>query len=288
MPRRRTPSLILAALALPALGGCFKSYVAVTFAPPAAAERPAEVVATPRFQDVRGKVKVVALRAPAACATEGAVPPSGTGLAARGRAIVETRCATFMGELERSLSARFKVIGWRESAEGEKASGLLLLSSRRAAADVVLVVNDLTPAPVLVSDFRGAAVRLNDASPDGTVLGPKRLSEDGDRFIRDFLADRYRDGALAGVDVRLEVTAFSGETGEPLWSYRRQVTDPLDGALDARVLFRGRGDTWRPVVPRGRRAAGNGANGESPVQVRLRRIALTVANDLTARFTAIP
>lgn len=288
---RRWNSTVLAhaALSLALLGGCAKSYLTVSFKPPAAAESPAEVVGTPGFAELQPSIRIVALRAPAACLEEVGAPRSGSGVAARGRAIVETRCTTVLGELERALAARYRVIGWREVAEEEKEARTVLLPAKRPV-DVLLEVTDLYPMPILVDDLDGPAVVIRDADPDGAAIGPKALSEGGDRFVREFLKDRYRDGALAGVEIRLEVVAVSGRTGEPIWRYRRRIVDDLQGTRDARLLMRGRSDVWRPVVPRGggEAHAAPGSGEESPVQRRLRGLAFALANDLTTRLSAAP
>ncbi len=289
MSSRRSLHAALVACAFSLLPGCFKAYVVVSFRPPAEEQGVAEASDTPRLRELRGSVKAVAVRAPAACSEEASAVAGGAGIAARSRSILETRCATLLGELERALATRYRVVGWREVAAAGKSEGVSL-AAYRPAADVVLVVNDLSPTPVLVSDMDGPSVVLSDATPDGTARGPAKLSKGGERFIRDLLARRFTDGALAGVAVRLEVTAVSGATGEPLWTYRRRLGDALEGALDGKILLRGRGSTWRPIVPRGMHGPIAARKGEAPppdpVQARMREIGQTLADDVVARFSS--
>lgn len=228
------------------LSACAKSYVLVSFGHPG--ELAAEATATP-LATAMPAIRKVAVRAPAGCARDAAPATGAGGLAVRSRAILESRCDAWLSELEKALAARYEVVGWRELAQGERADRAG--SGRAAGADLVLVVTELHAEPLLVSAAERAAVRLARATPRGDPAPGEPLSPDEDAAIRRLVAARYPDGALVGVRAALEISAVPAAGGEPLFTYRAQVSDALAGALDQRMLLRGRAGSWRPVVPRG-------------------------------------
>lgn len=274
---------VAAALTLFATG-CFKSYVTVSFRPPSLPAGPADVHDGPRMQELRPAVKAVALRAPPACLADAGPVAAGPGLAARSRTILDARCDVLLGELERALAARYRVVPWRELAAAEREAGLAHLAAQRTSADLVLVVSDLAPLPLLVTDLEGAGVVLTNANPDGSPRGKTELSRKSERAIRDLVAERFPDGGLGGVAVQLELLALAAATGEPVWRYHRVLAADLDGARDFKMLLRGRSRTWRPVPPRGRgAAAAEGA--EDAIRARIRELARTLARDAVDRFS---
>lgn len=279
---RAAPVLALALLA----SGCFKSYVAVSFRPPPVPDAPAEVHQTPRLLELGPAPRTIAVRAPASCRSESSAVAEGSGVAARGRTILEARCDVFLGELERALSGVHRVVSWRDLAEAERAAGgLPHVAARRAGADAVLLVVDLAVAPVLVSDLRGPGVELADAYPDGSRRGKAVLSARAEDTIRSLVEVHFRDGGLAGVSAGLELELLASASGEPLWTYQRRVVADLEGARDSKMLLRGRSRTWRPVEPRGKpRAAAAGE--EDVVRARLRDLARTLAQDAIERLAA--
>jgi hypothetical protein len=277
---------LAAALALSVLGsGCFKSYVAVSFRPSSIPDVPAQVHETARMQEIRPAAKAVAVRAPAACVAAPAPVAAGPGLAARSRTILDARCDVVLDELERALALRFRVVPWRELAKAEKTAGLAHVAARQAGADVVLVVTDLAPYPLVVTDMSGPGVVLTNVNPDGSPRGKTDLSRTSDRVIREMVERRFPDGGLAGVALQLELTALAASTGEPVWSYQRSVGADLDGARELKMLVRGRSDTWRPVEPRGSHGVVDGA-AEDSVRARIRRLAQQLARDAVERFSS--
>jgi hypothetical protein len=279
------PANLAAALAVSLLGsGCFKSYVAVSFRPSSIPDAPAEVHESARMQELRPAVKVVAVRAPAACLAASQPAATGPGIAARSRTIVEARCDVVLDELERALAARFRVVSWRELAKAEKTAGLAHVAARQVGADVVLVVTDLAPYPLVVTDMSGPGVVLTNVNPDGSPRGKTDLSQTSDRVIREMAERRFPDGGLAGVALQLELTALAGSTGEPVWTYQRAVGADLDGARDFKMLIRGRSGTWRPVEPRGTHGVVDAA-AEDSVRARVRTLAQQLARDAVERFS---
>lgn len=267
------------------LSGCAKSYVLVSFGHPG--ELAAEATATP-LATAMPAIRKVAVQAPAGCARGGASTAGAGGLAVRSRAILESRCDAWLSELEKALAARFEVVGWRELAQGERADRAG--AARAAGAELVLVVTELHAEPLLVSAAEPAAVRLARATPRGDPAPGEPLSPDEDASIRRLVAARYPDGALVGVRAALEISAVPAAGGEPLFTYRAQVSDALAGVVDQRMLLRGRAGSWRPVAPRGWKpeatpaSAAPAAPAEDPVRARIRELAAAVAADLVATF----
>lgn len=281
MPRSRTPLVALAAVALVAETGCFKSYVAVTFRPTddAAAAR-ATSAATPALEPLRASLQAVAVRAPARCGPEAAPSGRGGGVALRSRAVLESPCTVWLAELEKALAAKYKVVGWKAVAAGGDAA------VRDAGAELVLVVRELTAEPVLVSAADHRNVVLTPATARGEPEpGASPPSPRADRMIRAVAAARYPDGALAGVRAVVDLAAVPAGGGEPVWTYAARVADPLAGAGEARMLVRGRSGTWRPVTPRGWRPAAAAAGSSDPVDTRLSELAAAVAADAVSRLS---
>lgn len=266
--------------------GCFKSYVVVSFRAPEEAASEATATASQALASASLPARTVVVRAPAGCRPDAGATVSGSGVALRSRSVLESRCETWLSELEKALATRFTVVGWRELARAERAGRAA--AAREAGADLVLVVTELQAEPLLVSSSDPAAVRLVAAMPTGEPAAEGVISPKAERTIRRIVAARYPDGAVAGVRVAIEIAAVPVAGGEPVWTYRGRVTDALSGALESRMLLRGRASSWRPVVPRGWRPAAapasSAGDAEDPVRARLREIAAAVAADVVASF----
>jgi hypothetical protein len=237
--------------------------------------------------DLRAPLTTIAVRAPRSCRSEANEAVEGFGVAARGRTILEARCDVVLGELERALSERHRVHGWRSVAQAEReAGGGPHLAARTLGADAVLMVMDLVALPVLVSDLRGKGVVLTDANPDGSPRGPADLSPRAEETIRELVESHFPDGGLAGVTAELELALQSTAAGELLWTYQRRAAIDLEGARDTKLLVRGRSRTWRPVAPRGHARAEPPPNAEDAVRARLRELAQVLARDVEERLAS--
>jgi hypothetical protein len=271
---------VVAVALLLASSGCFKSYVAVMFQPPVAADAgsfQSEVAGA-----VDASVHAVALRAPSSCALDPAPPLTGRGVAMRSSSVLQSRCETWLTELEAALATRFTVVRWRDLARAERAGNST--AARDAGAEIILKIAELQTEPLLVSSDDRGAVRLVRATANGEPVAGEQVASDVEAVIRPLVAARYPDGALVGVRVALEIAAVPVAGGEPLWTYRAVVTDGLAGALDARMLLRGRASSWRPVepdLPPAPEAAPASAQ-EDPVRARIREIAKAVAADVVS------
>jgi len=287
MVRTRFSIATLSVAALLSATGCFKSYVVVSFRAPQDAGTEATASGTPVLDAARATLRTVAIRAPSACTPDASLSATGGGVALRSRTVLESRCDTWVGELERALALQYKVVGWRELARREREGGAA--AAREAGADLVLVVKELVAEPLLVSAADSSAVVLTRATPRGEPTpGSKVVPPKADRTIRTIVASHYPDGMLVGVRATIEIAAVPASGGDPLWTYRGRISDSLTGALESRMLLRGRRGTWRPVAPRGWRAndaAAARASPADPVQARLRELAATIAADVVARFT---
>src|SRR6266540_373196 len=273
MVRTRFSIATLSVAALLSATGCFKSYVVVSFRAPQDAGTEATASGTPVLDAARATLRTVAIRAPSACTPDASLSAAGGGVALRSRTVLESRCDTWVGE--------------RELARREREGGAA--AAREAGADLVLVVKELVAEPLLVSAADSSAVVLTRATPRGEPTpGSKVVPPKADRTIRTIVASHYPDGMLVGVRATIEIAAVPASGGDPLWTYRGRISDSLTGALESRMLLRGRRGTWRPVAPRGWRAndaAAARASPADPVQARLRELAATIAADVVARFT---
>jgi hypothetical protein len=293
MTQARTPIAALSIAALLGTTGCFKSYVAVSFRPPVELGAEASASGTPALAQARSALKTVAVRAPSGCtSSEAEVSPAGAGVALRSRAILESRCESWLGELERALGTRYKVVGWRDLARHDR---LRSAGGERTGADLIFQVRDLVVEPLLVASTDPRAVVLTRATPRAEARpGAKPLSPKAEQTIRRIVGARFPDGAVAGMRATIEIDAVPSSGGDPLWTYRGRVSDGLSGALEPRMLLRGRSRSWRPVAPRGWAPEDPGAAGATaaspvdPVQARLRELAAAVADDVVARFTTEP
>ncbi len=288
MARPRCSWIALSTAALLSGTGCFKSYVAVTFRPLSETASQSTATATPSFHAVRGSMRTVALRAPAACLREATSSPRGAGVAVRTRTVLESRCTIWLGALEAALAAKYKVVGWRELALRERDAGAS--GALGPGVELVLVVRELEAEPLLVSAADPQAVVLTAATARGAaVSGAKPPSRRVDAAIRELVATRFPDGALVGVRATLDLAAVPGAGGGPIWTYAARVSDTLSGAMEPRMLLRGRRGSWRPVAPRGWKpgdaATAANATPVDPLEARLRELAAMLAADVVARLT---
>jgi len=287
-PRRFRIWALAAAAALP-LAGCFKSYVAVSFRPPALPPGSEQIAAAPALASARPALKAVAVQAPYGCLA--AVPETrgGAGLAAHLRTLDEGRCELWLGALQEALArAGLRVVGWKELLAGGQQGETASAAAARLGADALLRVTAIDAVPLLATERDDDAVQLWSSNGAGDLLAPASLSPRARAGLVALAHDRYPDGALVGL--RLTVEADLVRTGgEPLLAYRRTLADDLSGTLQARLLLRGRDTTWRPVRPAHVPAAGTpgGASpgAEDPLTERLRALARAVAADLVSRIS---
>ncbi len=268
--------------------GCFKSYVVVSFRPPEAVAAQAVTAATARYAEVRGAVKVVAVRAPGGCANEALSDRVDEGVGVTSRVVLQARCAIWLSELERALAAAgYQVVPWRDLLAAEGMEGAVHLAARKLGVDAVFAVAEIDMRPSVSAGSEAGAVVVSASDPDGALRGPFRLDPGQRRVILALVRERYRDGVVSGFTAAIDAIVLVPPGGEPIWSYRRAVAGALDGCGEPRMLLRGRSDTWRPVLP-SRYPAPPADDGAAPDEdallTRLRGAARTVAADLVARF----
>jgi hypothetical protein len=270
------------------LSGCFKSYVAVGFHPPPLPAQSGEIVSAEPYQKARGAVRRVALRAPTPCLGESAAQQGGGGLGNRWRAIQDSRCDVWLGELENALAgAGYQVTSWRKQAGTERIAGTPQAAARELGADLVLEVNDLVLTPVFAGVADDRTIGFDRSDSAGADRGPAALSDEEHAALVALVRERYPDGALTGLSATIDARAVAVGSGEPVWAYRRTTSDDLSAAQATRILLRGRGETWRPILPSSRgRAAAAPAGGEDPLQSRARDLARAIAKDLVTRFVS--
>jgi hypothetical protein len=248
MNHRRVLPALLAFAALTS-GGCARKFVVITAMPPGSgASAPAEVLATDDYAPNLPKLKSIAVRFPNDCWKF----EKGGGQVS---AALTPSCAPWGEALVQSLAgAGFKVTGLQE---------LLMLEAKQrmtppAAAqwlgvNALIVVEKAETGTVPLEEARRAKLVYTQADPDGTLQDPAVISEEGVAAIGLLTADRVRPWGPEAVEAvaEIRVTAVLPGSGAPLWRYARRATAPETAPAQFKMLLRGHGRRWVPVLPVG-------------------------------------
>ena len=251
MNRRRLLQALLACAAVTS-SGCARTFVVVTATPtPRVDAAPAEVLETDDYASSRPNLKSVAVRFPNDCWKFDKKSDSGGQVGAT----LTPGCAPWGEALTLALvEAGFKVIGLQD---------LLMLEAKQrmsppAAAkwlgvNALIVVEKAETGTVPLDEARRAKLVYTQADPDGTPGEPAVLSEEGLAGIELLTADRVRPWGPQAVEAvaEIRVTAVLPGSGAPLWRYARRATAPETAPANFKMLLRGRGGRWVPVVPVG-------------------------------------
>lgn len=240
-----------------ALSGCAKQYVLteIVFDVESLRDKPAEVIVTDAYRRRIAEIGALAIRMPDSCQRE-----SGSSVAggARGEAsIFETNCGTWMGEVERAMTRTgYRVISWDALHNLERSESLsTYVAAQRLGADAVLLINSMEELKTTGENLRTKQFGYYESNPNGDKVRQLPLAEEDRKVLRTLteqdvqhvMVDKWKNVAVgAGLDATVVLAA----TGENIWQFRGRRVERFGAAEGGRLLFRGRGSFYRPVVTR--------------------------------------
>jgi hypothetical protein len=245
------------------LGGCAKTYIIVSYDAAVARGREnkqGEVFATPKYGELRGSIKTVAVRAPDKCLEDSVGRRTGDARvdtdSRESRKVMSTACGVVLSEMERSLAeAGFRVISWDILYKAERINGVTTYAAAlKLGADAVFMINDLQNEPITTDQSDAEHFVYFESDPEGRQVRPAKLGEADRRTIKGLAATRI--GSKTGTQTvalgaSLDVSAVKPDSGEAFWFYRNSVTGAAAAGRSSRLLLRGRSPDWRPVKPVG-------------------------------------
>jgi hypothetical protein len=256
--RPLTPLAHPATLALAALlsAGCARTFVVASAAAAPRADVEAEVMETDALEAARPEMKAVAVRFPNDCwkfdrkgGADAAVVPSLT-----------PACAPWGEALAFTLQkAGFRVLPHQELVMYEARQRAAPPAAAKAlGVNALLVIDRIGAKTGPVDASRRARLDLQQADPDGSPRGPARLDADAQKALLEVVGDRVRPWGDQAVEaaVEIRVTAVLPGSGTPLWRYARAQAAAEAAPANFRILLRGSGGRWTPVLPEGVAPAG--------------------------------
>lgn len=222
------------------VSGCSTHYLATSkFVASSQAEAPPELVATPKYDNVKGKVKAVVVKAPDNCLNRTADDASG---AARTQdSVLKTTCGIEMAEIERALARKgFKVVSW-------KAMDMALRTNTKSisevaaelGAEVVFQINSLETANKNMGKDARWERAYYRSDKFGHKVSDEALSDNARTYLRKSYLDDYEKRLpLMRQAVTLDANAILASTGESIWYYRWSHTEPMQEDGGRQVLLK--------------------------------------------------
>jgi hypothetical protein len=251
MNRRRLLQAFFACAAVTS-GGCARTFVVVGATPtPRVEAAPAEVLETDDYAPNRPNLKSVAVRFPNDCWKFDKKADGGGQVSAT----LTPACAPWGEALTQALAgAGFKVTGLQDFLMLEAKQRMSPPAAAKwLGVNALIVVEKVDAASAPLDEARRGRLVLTQADPDGTLREPASLDERSIKGIEELLADRVRPWGSQAVEAvaEIKVTAVLPGTGAPLWRYSRKATAPEAAPANFKMLLRGRGGRWTPVLPEG-------------------------------------
>lgn len=236
---RALTKVALASGMLMLMAGCSTKYLMTSqFVVSSQAEAEPELVVTPKYKEVKGKVVTVAVKAPDNCSNRTA--DDATGAAHSRESVLKTTCGIEMAEIERALARKgFKVISWKAMEMAMKSNDSISAAAGALGAEVIFQINSLeTSTRNMGKDARWE--RAFYVSDDFARKVKDQPLSDG---VRNYLRKSYLEAAEQGVllsrqAVTLDATATLVQTGESIWYYRWSHAEAVKDDAGRQVLLR--------------------------------------------------
>lgn len=221
------------------LAGCSTKYLMTSqFVVSSQAEAQPELVVTPKYKEVKGRVVTVAVKAPDNCSNRTA--DDATGAAHSRESVLKTTCGIEMAEIERALARKgFKVISWKAMEMAMKSNESISAAAGALGAEVIFQINSLEKSTRnMGKDARWE--RSFYVSDDFARKVKEQPLTDG---VRNYLRKSYLEAAEQGVPlsrqaVTLDATATLVQTGESIWYYRWSHAEAVKDDAGRQVLLR--------------------------------------------------
>jgi hypothetical protein len=183
-------------------------------------------------------------------------------------------------------------------------NGSIYEVAKQLGADLVFILNALEAEPIRGGTDVAATFTYYHSDPRGSMLGEYPLTDEQRRLLGGYMSEKINLAAeqsvVRALSAVLDTTAILAANGEAVWYYRWGVLKPVGDSSEILFLFRGRNDTWRPVLPvDGGRMPASGtmsskdvvvanaaASAESQYQADLFALVQTVAKDFVVSLRA--
>lgn len=219
--------------------GCTTHYLITSkFSAASQAETPPELVVTPQYNALKGKVKSVAVKAPDNCLNRTADGASGE--AKTQDSVLKTTCGIEMAEIERALARKgFKVVSW-------KAMDMALRSNTKTigevaaelGAEVIFQINSLETSNKNMGKNARWERAYYRSDEFGGKVGDEALSENVRAYLRRSYLDAHEKTIpLVRQAVTLDANATLAATGESIWYYRWSHAQPVEADQGQQVLL---------------------------------------------------
>lgn len=252
MNHRRLLHALPVLVALGASGGC-RTYVVVAGNPTARGEaEPAEVLETDAYEPALPDLKAVGVRFPNDCwKFEKKALSGGTQVVAS----LTPACAPWGEALITALrEAGFQVPPLEDFVMLEAKQRMTPpAAAQYLGVNALIVVDKVEGSSVPLDATRRAGLVYTQSDPEGTLLGPAKLSPRAVKAIEELTGDRVRPWGSQAVEAvaELRVTAVLPGTGAPMWRYSRRATAAETAPAGLQMLLRGSGGRWVPQLPEG-------------------------------------
>jgi hypothetical protein len=210
------------------------------------------VLETDDYEPALPNLKAVAVRFPNDCWKFDKKTVDG---AQRVTASLTPACAPWGEALTKALTtAGFKVAAHQDLVMVEAKQRMAPPAAAQwLNVNALLVVDKVEAAALPLGEAGRAKVSVLASDVNGNPGGPAKLGDRARKAVATLAGDRVRpwgDQAVEAV-AEIRVTAMLAGTGTPFWRYARRLTSPEAVPPGFKMLLRGSGGRWVPVLPEG-------------------------------------